>query len=56
VLYIDDGETHQYTNKNGKALIHLSYDSHVLSSAFEAGDENYLLPATKRVNKVLIMG
>jgi len=56
VLYIDDGETHQYTNKNGKVLINLNYDNHVLSSAFEEGDENYLLPATKRVTKVLITG
>lgn len=44
-LYLDDGETYDFTKDNGNTLITFSFVDQTLSSAFAHGEE-YNLPVT----------
>lgn len=37
-LYLDDGETYDYTKDNGNALIKFSFEGGTLTSSFAYGD------------------
>jgi hypothetical protein len=46
-LYLDDGETYDYTKDNGKALIYFDFEGNTLTSYFADPDCNYELPETQ---------
>jgi alpha-glucosidase (family GH31 glycosyl hydrolase) len=54
-LYLDDGETYDYSKDNGKASIYFNFDGGTLYSSFDYGDQ-YELPESQQVTKVIIYG